>query len=41
MFNIKVVHVYYEINILPIYQLPGQWAMPKKRLLKYTVIINL
>jgi len=41
MFTIKVVHVYFEINILPINQLPRQWAMHKKRLLKYTIIINL
>jgi hypothetical protein len=41
MFTKKVVHVYYEINILPINQSPRQWAMPRKRLLKYTIIINL
>jgi len=40
MFTIKVVHVYYEIDVLPINQSPRQWAMPKKHLLKYTIIIN-
>ena len=29
MFTVKVVHVYYEINILPTNQSPRQWAMPK------------
>jgi len=39
MFTVKFVHVYYEINILPINQSPRQWAMVKQHLLKYTIII--